>query len=175
MKHGAIIVAIVENANKYGIVVRLKGGDPFVSGRGKEEIDFAKKHAIETEIIPGISSATALATLQNIPLTQRGITESAWITTGTTSCGKLSEDIELAAQSNATVVILMGVGKLAEIIQVFKKHKPENYPIAIIQNGTLANEKMIKGNLANIQTLAEQEHIHAPAVIIIGNVVNNTN
>jgi uroporphyrin-III C-methyltransferase len=175
MKQEEINVAIVENANKYGIVVRLKGGDPFVFGRGKEEIDFAKKHAIETEIIPGISSATALATLQNIPLTQRGITESAWITTGTTSCGKLSEDIELAAQSNATVVILMGVGKLAEIIQVFKKHKPENYPIAIIQNGTLANEKMIKGNLANIQTLAEQEHIHAPAVIIIGNVVNNTN
>jgi uroporphyrin-III C-methyltransferase len=71
-----------------------------------------KNMEFETEVIPGISSATALATAQKIPLTKRGITESVWITTGTTSCGKLSEDIELAAQSTATVVILMGIGKL---------------------------------------------------------------
>ncbi len=172
MKQDEINHLIVENANKHGIVVRLKGGDPFVFGRGQEEIEYAEQHGIETSVIPGISSATALATAQKIPLTKRGITESAWITTGTTSCGKLSEDIELAAQSTATVVILMGIGKLDEIVEVFKKHKQENYPIAIIQNGTLPNEKIVKGNLNNIQDLVQQENISSPAIIIIGNVVN---
>lgn len=174
MKQDEINHLIVENANKYGIVVRLKGGDPFVFGRGQEEIEYAEKHGIITEVIPGISSATALATAQKIPLTKRGITESVWITTGTTSCGKLSEDIELAAQSSATVVILMGIGKLDEIVEVFKKHKQESYPIAIIQNGTLPDEKIVKGNLKNIQELVQQEQITSPAVIILGEVINSS-
>jgi uroporphyrin-III C-methyltransferase len=171
MKQTEINQRIVENANKYGTVVRLKGGDPFVFGRGQEEIDFAEQHGLITEIIPGISSATALATLQKIPLTQRGITESVWITTGTTSCGQLSEDIDTAAQSNATVVILMGIGKLGEIVDVFKKYKSTNYPVAIIQNGTLENEIIVKGNLLNIIDKARQQKISSPAIIIIGEVV----
>ncbi|MFN8296011.1 MAG: uroporphyrinogen-III C-methyltransferase [Chitinophagales bacterium] len=174
MKQDEINHLIVENAKKYDIVVRLKGGDPFVFGRGQEEIEYAEKHGIITEVIPGISSATALATAQKIPLTKRGITESVWITTGTTSCGKLSEDIELAAQSSATVVILMGIGKLDEIVEVFKKHKQESYPIAIIQNGTLPDEKIVKGNLKNIQELVQQEQITSPAVIILGEVINSS-
>ncbi len=171
MKQDEINQTIVSNVEMHGIVVRLKGGDPFVFGRGHEEIQYAEKHGIITEIIPGISSATALATVHKIPLTKRGVTESAWITTGTTSCGKLSEDIELAAQSNATVVVLMGVGKLAEIVAVFRKYKPSSYPISIIQNGTMPNEKWINGNLENIQALALAENIQPPAVILIGKVV----
>lgn len=171
MKQEEINQLIVENANKYGCVVRLKGGDPFIFGRGQEELEYAEQHGIETSVIPGISSATALATAQKIPLTKRGITESVWITTGTTSCGELSEDIELAAQSTATVVILMGIGKLQEIIAVFKKHKTENYPIAIIQNGTLTNEKIVSGILSDIQEKVLQENITSPAIIIIGEVV----
>ncbi|MFN8282909.1 MAG: uroporphyrinogen-III C-methyltransferase [Chitinophagales bacterium] len=171
MKQDEINRLIVENANQHGVVVRLKGGDPFIFGRGQEEIEYAEQHGIETFVIPGISSATSLATLQKIPLTKRGITESVWITTGTTSCGKLSEDIELAAQSTATVVILMGIGKLEEIVSVFKKHKTYNYPIAIIQNGTLRNEKIVSGNLLNIQEKVVQENITSPAIIIIGEVV----
>lgn len=174
MKQDEINQQIVEHANKHGVVVRLKGGDPFVFGRGQEEIEYAEKHGIITEVIPGISSATALATAQKIPLTKRGITESVWITTGTTSCGKLSEDIELAAQSSATVVILMGIGKLDEIVEVFKKHKQESYPIAIIQNGTLPDEKIVKGNLNTIQKLVQQEQITSPAVIILGEVINSS-
>ena len=174
MKQDEINQQIVEQANKHGVVVRLKGGDPFIFGRGQEEIEFAEKHGIEIEVIPGISSATALATAQKIPLTKRGITESVWITTGTTSCGKLSEDIELAAQSTATVVILMGIGKLEEIVEVFKIHKAETYPIAIIQNGTLENEKTVKGNLNNIQQLVQQEQITSPAIIIVGDVINSS-
>lgn len=171
MKQDEINQQIVENANRHGIVVRLKGGDPFVFGRGQEEVEYASMHGIETEIIPGISSATSLATLRQIPLTKRGITESVWITTGTTSCGELSDDIELAAQSTATVVILMGIGKLTEIVNLFTKHKSGNYPIAIIQNGTLPNEKIVCGHLSTIQQKVQEANITSPAVIIVGNVV----
>ena len=170
MKQSRINELIVEHAKKYGTVVRLKGGDPFVFGRGKEEVDFAEQHGVTTEIIPGISSATALATLQKIPLTNRGVTESVWITTGTTSCGKLSEDIELAAQSTATVVILMGIGQLDQIVEVFKKYKKENFPVAIIQNGTLENETIVRAGLANILEEAKRHNIASPAVIILGEV-----
>lgn len=172
MRQEEINVQIVENVKKHGVVVRLKGGDPFVFGRGQEEIQYAELHGITTEVIPGISSATSLATSRKIPLTKRGITESVWITTGTTSCGALSGDIELAAQSSATVVILMGIGKLAEIVEVFKQYKSDNYPLAIIQNGTLPNEKVVCGSLSTIQQKVQQENISAPAIIIVGEVIN---
>lgn len=172
MKQEEINRQIVEHAQRYGTVVRLKGGDPFIFGRGQEELEYAEKHGIPTAIIPGISSATALATSRKIPLTKRGITESVWVTTGTTSCGALSDDIELAAQSSATVVILMGIGKLPEIVQVFLKYKPATYPMAIIQNGTLPDEKVVCGQLVTIQDKVAKENITAPAIIIVGEVVD---
>ncbi|HQD11560.1 MAG TPA: uroporphyrinogen-III C-methyltransferase [Chitinophagales bacterium] len=172
MKQDEINRQIVEHAQRYGTVVRLKGGDPFIFGRGQEELEYAEKHGIPTAIIPGISSATALATSRKIPLTKRGITESVWVTTGTTSCGALSDDIELAAQSSATVVILMGIGKLPEIVKVFLKYKPATYPMAIIQNGTLPDEKVVCGHLVTIQDKVAKENITAPAIIIVGEVVD---
>ena len=172
MKQEEINKQIGENAQKHGTVVRLKGGDPFVFGRGQEEIQYAAQFGIPAEVIPGISSATALATSRKIPLTKRGITESVWVTTGTTSNGELSEDIELAAQSSATVVILMGIKKLPEIVALFKKYKHDSYPLAIIQNGTLPTEKVVCGNLNSIQLKAQQENISSPAVIIVGKVVD---
>jgi len=172
MKQDEINRQIVEHAQRYGTVVRLKGGDPFIFGRGQEELEYAEKHGIPTAIIPGISSATALATSRKIPLTKRGITESVWVTTGTTSCGALSDDIELAAQSSATVVILMGIGKLPEIVKVFLKYKPATYPMAIIQNGTLPDEKVVCGHLVTIQDKVDKENITAPAIIIVGEVVD---
>ncbi len=172
MKQEEINRQIVEHAQRYGTVVRLKGGDPFIFGRGQEELEYAEKHGVPTAIIPGISSATALATSRKIPLTKRGITESVWVTTGTTSCGALSDDIELAAQSSATVVILMGIGKLPEIVKVFLKYKPATYPMAIIQNGTLPDEKVVCGQLVTIQDKVAKENITAPAIIIVGEVVD---
>lgn len=172
MKQDEINRQIVEHAQRYGTVVRLKGGDPFIFGRGQEEVEYAEKHGVPTAIIPGISSATALATSRKIPLTKRGITESVWVTTGTTSCGALSDDIELAAQSSATVVILMGIGKLPEIVKVFLKYKPATYPMAIIQNGTLPDEKVVCGHLVTIQDKVAKENITAPAIIIVGEVVD---
>src|SRR5690606_29804914 len=88
---------IVYYALKYGHVVRLKGGDPFVFGRGAEEIDFAQKFGIKTEVVPGITSSISVPASLGIPVTKRGISESFWVITGTTTTGKLSRDLHLAA------------------------------------------------------------------------------
>src|SRR5688572_2474172 len=100
---------LVFYATRFENVVRLKGGDPNVFGRGHEELEFVSKHNIHVEIIPGISSAIAAPTAAGIPLTKRGLNESFWVITGTLSSGQMSNDIQLASQSSATVIILMGV------------------------------------------------------------------
>ena len=114
---------IVTKAQQYGHVVRLKGGDPFVFGRGSEELEFAQLHALQTEVVPGISSALAVPAGQGIPLTMRHVSESFWVITGTTKMHLLSSDVKIAAQSTATIVILMGMGKLSEIVNVFSHEK----------------------------------------------------
>ncbi len=162
---------IVEMAVKHGHVVRLKGGDSFVFGRGHEEIAHAKSFGIETKVIPGISSSIAVAELQGIPVTNRGTSESFWVITGTTSKNKLSEDVKLAAKSTATVVILMGLSKLKEISDVFKFEGKQNTAVAIIQNGSLPNEKIVLGTIDSIVKIAAEQKMDAPAVIIIGEVV----
>ena len=152
-------------------VVRLKGGDPFVFGRGYEEKEFAQTFNIPVDVIPGISSSIAVPESQGIPLTKRGINESFWVITGTTKSGKISKDINLAAQSSATIVILMGMKKLREIAQVFSDLNKGDTPIAIIQNGTLKNEKIALGVIDTIVDIATSKKIGAPAIIIAGEVV----
>lgn len=152
-------------------IVRLKGGDPMVFGRAAEELHYASLFNIPTRVIPGISSYTGIAAQHQIPLTKRGENESIWITTGHTKDGEISKDIPLAAQTNATVIVLMGMRFLTKIIQTFAQHKPENYPVAIIQNGTTANEKVIVGTLQNILSLREKHQISNPANIIFGQSV----
>jgi uroporphyrin-III C-methyltransferase len=165
---------IVAQAKRFGHVVRLKGGDPFVFGRGSEEIEYAHRFGIPTAIVPGISSALGIPSSSGISLTQRGISESFWVITGTTSDHKLSKDINLASQSSATVVVLMGMHKLDEIISIFQNNRAYNLPIAIIQNGTKNNEKKIVGTLNSIKKLVEQHQLSSPAIIIIGEVVNHS-
>jgi len=162
---------IVESAFAYGHVVRLKGGDPFVFGRGYEELAFADKYAIPTEVVPGISSSIAVPELQQIPLTIRGVNESFWVITGTTSSGEISRDIPLAAQSSASVIILMGLNKLARIIDAFMEAGKAHTPVAVIQNGSLPDEKIVLGNVHNIVERVETKGVSAPAIIIIGEVV----
>lgn len=162
---------IVDFAFSHGHVVRLKGGDSFVFGRGHEELVHAESFNIETVIVPGISSSIAVPELQGIPVTNRGTSESFWVITGTTSSGKLSNDVKLAAQSTATIVILMGLNKLAEIVEVFKQQEKSDAPIAIIQNGSLPNEKIALGTIDTIIDIVQQEKIAAPAIIVIGEVV----
>lgn len=162
---------IVNFAFTYGNVVRLKGGDPFVFGRGYEEIEYAQSFNIATEIIPGISSSIGVPALQGIPVTHRGLSQSFWVITGTTQTGELSHDIKLAAQSSATVVILMGVHKLHEIVEVYKSAGKANLPVALIQNGTLPNERIAVGTIRTIEDIADRKNIGSPAVIVTGAVV----
>jgi uroporphyrin-III C-methyltransferase len=162
---------IVEFAYLYGHVVRLKGGDSFVFGRGAEEIDFAEAHGVQTAVVPGITSALAVPASLKIPVTARGISESVWVVTGTTKAGLISSDIALAAQSTATIVILMGLNKLAEIMDQFKFHGKSAIPVAVIQNGTLQNQRSIVGTVATITAQAKEKEIGSPAIIVVGEVV----
>jgi uroporphyrin-III C-methyltransferase len=163
---------IVEYAYSYGHVVRLKGGDPFVFGRGSEEIEFAEAHGLSTFVVPGISSALAVPASIKIPVTARGISESFWVITGTIKSGEISNDIALAAQSSATVVILMGLNKIKDIMQQFQLHGKNETPVAVIQNGTLPNQKNIIGKVSTIAELTSQAYAGSPAIIIVGEVVN---
>ncbi len=164
---------IVSMAKRFGHVVRLKGGDPFVFGRGSEEIEFATQHGLETAIVPGISSALGVPAACGISLTQRKVAESFWVITGTTSDHKLSADIALASQSSATVVILMGMHKLDEIIAIYKQNRTDDLPVAVIQNGTRSDEKKVIGTMSSIKKLVAEHGISSPAIIIIGEVVEN--
>lgn len=162
---------IIEYALSHGHVVRLKGGDPFVFGRAQEEIEAARAAGIEVNIIPGISSATAVPGMQMIPLTCRGMNESFWVTTGTTRSGEISGDIKLAAQSSATVIILMAMSKLEVIMDIFITYGKKDTPVAIIQNGTTKEEKFIIGSVKDILFKAQFAGIGNPAVIVVGEVV----
>ncbi len=167
-----INIMMVQYAYSYGHVVRLKGGDPFVFGRGHEEINYADSFDIETEIIPGISSCIAVPELQKVPLTRRGVNESFWVLTACTRTGDLSNDIKIAAQSTATAVILMGMKKLPLIVAEFTKNGKAATPVMIIQNGSLENEKYALGTVENIIDKVKQEGIGTPAIIVIGEVVS---
>jgi uroporphyrin-III C-methyltransferase len=162
---------IIEYARSHGRVVRLKGGDPFVFGRAMEEIEAAREAGIEVEVIPGISSALAVPASQMIPLTCRGINESFWVTTGTTQSGEISGDIKLAAQSSATVIILMAMSKLEAIMEIFAEHGKSETPVAIIQDGTTDKEKMVIGKVKDVFYRAQYEGLSNPAIIMIGEVV----
>jgi uroporphyrin-III C-methyltransferase len=164
----------VSLAKKHGHVVRLKGGDPFVFGRGAEEIEYIESFGISTELIPGITSAIAVPASAGIPVTKRGVSESFWIVTGTTSSGELSKDLALAAQSTATVVILMGTRKLKDIVQVYRGAGKADMPIAIIQSGTTREEKITAGFVHDIEAKAFENGVDAPAIIIIGEVVRES-
>lgn len=167
-----INLKIVQSALSYKEVVRLKGGDPFIFGRGHEEAEYLENFDLEVEIIPGLSSSTSLAGLQNVPLTKRGVSESFWVLTGTTSFGKLSKDVELALQSSATLVILMGIKKLSQIVELLKSKDKGCVPIMIIQNGSLKNERFIVSDANGIVEKARKHKIETPGIIVIGEVVS---
>ncbi len=166
---------IVDNAFTYGNVVRLKGGDPFIFGRGSEEIEYIESFGIPTYVVPGISSSIAVPENQGISLTKRGVSESFWVITGTTSSRELSKDIALAAQSSATVVILMGMSKLEQIVALFQNESKGETPVAIIQNGTMPNEKYGFGTINSILQVVKDNNLSSPAIIVIGEVVKERN
>lgn len=164
---------ILTRIRTHGHVVRLKGGDPFVFGRGAEEMEWVASHGYEVRMVPGISSCLSVPAMQEIPVTKRGSAESFWVITGTTRAHKLSEDIALAARSSATVVILMGMARLQEIIELFLEEGKADLPVAVIQEGTTARERTGVGTVNTIEAIAKSKGLSNPAIIIIGEVVKH--
>ena len=161
---------IKEKAFTAGRVVRLKGGDPFIFGRGFEEVIFARQQGIAVSYIPGISSMQA-AGLSAIPLTHRHLSESIWVITGTKKDGELSNDLRLAMKSKATIVIYMGMKKLKEIAAIYKEEGMSATPAAIIHYASLPEEKMVRGAVEQLPSMAAEHQLTHPSIIIIGEVV----
>jgi len=165
---------IKEKAFSKGKVVRLKGGDPYIFGRGFEEIMFARQNSIDAHYIPGITSMQAVG-LEDIPLTHRNVCESIWVVTGTKKDGTLSDDLRLAIKSKATIVVYMGMKKLKEIAAVFIEENSGGIPAAIIQHASLPKQKMGKGKVKDLEKIAKDNLLTHPSIIIIGSVVDINN
>jgi uroporphyrin-III C-methyltransferase len=166
---------IVDRAKKGKMVVRLKGGDPFLFGRGGEELETVRAAGIEVEMVPGISSALAVPASVGIPLTHRKYASQVTILTGNEDPTKPEPalDWELLARSRGTIVILMGVANLAKIAAVLVKNgKPEKTKVAIIERGLRKDRRVTTGTLATIAEDAKKAGVKPPAVIVIGDVVN---
>lgn len=158
---------IVESAHRHGHVVRLKGGDPFVFGRGFEEQEYAEKHGIETHVVLGISSVM-LPGLFGIPLTCRGINQSFSVVTATTKEGILSDEVINAAKFSPTTLYFMGLGKIDLIASEYIKNERQDLPVAIISKGSHADQNVIKGTVSDILDLVAEHQPEAPALLVFG-------
>ena len=155
-------------------IVRLKGGDPIIFGRGGEEAEFLKDHKIKYEIVPGITSGIGSATYAGIPLTHRRYASSVVFVTGHEDPEKKNEAVKWKrlAKSVDTIVIMMGLSRIDVICkQLVSGGMDKNTPVAVIQNGTTSKQKMIKGNITNIAKKIKENKITPPTNIIIGHVV----
>ena len=164
---------IVEKSREGLTVLRLKGGDPFVFGRGGEEIEALIPENIDFEVIPGISSAIAVPAYAGIPVTHRGINTSFHVFTGHMKKDGIEHDYETVAKLEGTLVFLMGLGNLEKITEnLIKYGKMPETPVAVIKNGTTAKQETYIGTLGTIAGIVRENNVKAPVIIIIGEVVN---
>jgi uroporphyrin-III C-methyltransferase len=160
---------LVDLGRAGGIVVRLKGGDPFVFGRGGEEAETLAAAGIPFEVVPGISSAVAVPAYAGIPVTHRGIASSYMVTTGHPES---SVQWDVLARFEGTVVLLMGVATLRRATErLIEEGRDPTESAAIIEQGTTGRQRTIVGDLASIADLAEGAGVEPPATVVIGNVV----
>lgn len=162
---------LVKEAADDKIVVRLKGGDPFVFGRGGEELSVLKDHGIAFEVVPGVTSAISVPALANIPVTDRRYSSSLTIVTGQEDPYKDGKKLDYGKLNADTVIVLMGVKNLPKIASQMLETRKEDTPVAIIESGASDKQRMVTGTLANIVETAEREKIKPPAIIVIGDVV----
>jgi len=162
---------LLEQAQAGRLVVRLKGGDPFVFGRGGEEVAFLRQHGIACEIVPGVTAAVACAAYAGIPLTHREHARTVHLLTGHGKESMDAMDWPALAQDHQTMAVYMGVARLEEFTQRLLEHgrRPDT-PFAIIENGTLPQQRVISGVLNELPERAKQHAIHPPALLIIGEV-----
>ena len=166
---------MVKFAKKKKNIVRLKGGDPIIFGRGGEEAEFLKGHKIKCEIIPGVTSGIGSATYSGIPLTHRRYASSVVFVTGHEDPEKKKEAVKWKKLAKAvdTIVIMMGLSRIDIICkELMKGGISKNTPVAVIQNGTTPKHKIITGTILNIAQKIKQQKIKPPSIIIIGKVVN---
>lgn len=165
---------LIEKARQYPVVVRLKGGDPFVFGRGGEEMQDLVNAGIPVEVVPGITSGIAAPAYAGIPVTHRGYSSSVTFVTGHEAVGKYRPDINWTAiaQGSETIVIYMGVHNLSNIVTALQDGGlTSQTPIALIRWGTRPEQEQLIGTLETIITQVEKANFEAPAIAIIGSVV----
>ena len=171
MQQNGINELLAEKASQGKSVVRLKGGDPFVFGRGGEEAEFLRSRNVDFEVVPGISSAIAAPAYAGIPLTHRDMASSFAVITGHEAEGKDLNGIPRTGCD--TLVFLMGMGNLPKIVSnLVKQGRDQHEPVALIQWGTTTDQRCLIGDLSNIVERAKQENFSAPAVIVIGAVAS---
>ena len=169
---------LIEKAQTHAVVVRLKGGDPFVFGRGGEEMEDLVEAGVPVEVIPGITSGIAAPAYAGIPVTHRNYSSSVTFVTGHEAAGKYRPQVnwQAIAQGSETIVIYMGVHNLSNIItQMVAAGLDEETPIALIRWGTRPDQQELIGTLATIVEQVEQTQFEAPAVAVIGKVVDFRN
>jgi len=163
---------LVQYSQEGKLVVRLKGGDPFVFGRGGEELLACKLAGVAVEVVPGVSSSIAVPAYAGVPVTHRNISTSFAVVTGHESPSKPESTVNYAALAALeTLVFLMGVRRLPEIIASLIAHgRPAQTPAVCIEWGTYPNQRMVRGTLATIAAAAAQENFGMPALTIVGDV-----
>jgi uroporphyrin-III C-methyltransferase len=161
---------LLEYAGRGLRVARLKGGDPFIFGRGGEEIDLLRQAGIPVIVVPGVTAALGAAASAALPLTQRGLAPSVTFVTAT---GEGAAELNwpgLAAPSQ-TVVFYMGVAQLPRIVEHLRAQgAPPDRPVAIVERATLPDQRIVAGSLGNIVQLAQRAQVLAPALLIVGDV-----
>jgi uroporphyrin-III C-methyltransferase len=164
---------LLTSARKYARVVRLKGGDPFIFGRGGEEAMSLAEADVAFEVVPGVTAGLGAAAGFGIPLTHRDDATSTLFITGHQCRSEVSQDWETLAKLNSTLVFYMGMKRLGVIVSGLTKNgKPADTPVAIVQNATMVNQEILISTLKNISSDIENIKQQTPSVIIIGEVVN---
>ncbi len=165
---------MVDRARSGAFVVRLKGGDPYVFGRGSEEVEACVQAGVAVVMVPGVTSALSVPALAGIPLTHRGLAHEAVIVSGHLAPGDPNSlvDWTALARLRGTLLVLMGVERLPEIAAVLLAHgRAGATPVAVVQDGSLPGQRVVTASLAQIAQTAAREGVRAPAVIVIGAVV----
>jgi uroporphyrin-III C-methyltransferase len=172
MRQEQINALLIQLAREGKQVVRLKGGDPFIFGRGGEEMQELAAHGVDFEVIPGVTAACGVASYSGIPLTHRDHAQSCLFVTGHLKDGSADLDWEALARERQTVVIYMGLNALPSICSQLIAHgAPSNRPIAIVQHGTLATQRVLTGTLADLPGKVAGSGFTSPSLIIVGDVV----
>lgn len=165
---------LVDQAKLGKKVLRLKGGDPFIFGRGGEEVEYLLSHGINCHVAPGMTAASACSAYAGIPLTHRGIAQGCSFITGHLQTeGKLDLPWSALSVDSQTVVFYMGINTLEVIKQRLIEHgRSADTPAAVIEKGTRPEQRTIRGNLTSLPELVKQHDIRPPALIVIGKVVD---